>query len=155
MIESAKDSRHFFLRVLLLWSVRFRTGSPPEQGSCMAASRSTREIAPVPIEIPARLRKVCFALCAMNLTLCLMAYLARVWIYDRNGLGIPTDFIGLSAAGRLALDGLAAQASDWEILKRIAVAQLGQDFAGIITWHYPPPFLFVASLLALLPYSLA
>src|SRR6266481_9599087 len=81
MIESAKDSRHFFLRVLLLWSVRFRTGSPPEQGSCMAASRSTREIAPVPIEIPAWLRKVCFALCAMNLTLCLMAYLARVWIY--------------------------------------------------------------------------
>ena len=121
----------------------------------MAASRSTREIAPVPIEIPAWLRKVCFALCAMNLTLCLMAYLARVWIYDRNGLGISTDFIGLSAAGRLALDGFAAQASDWEILKRIAVAQLGQDFAGKFPWHYPPPFLFVASLLALLPYSVA
>ncbi len=121
----------------------------------MAASRSTREIAPVPIEIPAWLRKVCFALCAMNLTLCLMAYLARVWIYDRNGLGISTDFIGLSAAGRLALDGFAAQASDWEILKRIAVAQLGQDFAGKFPWHYPPPFLFVASVLALLPYSVA
>src|SRR5437016_3592786 len=148
MIESAKDSRHFFLRVLLLWSVRFRTGSPPEQGSCMAASRSTREIAPVPIEIPARLRKVCFALCAMNLTLCLMAYLAGVWIYDRNGLGIPTDFIHIPAAGRLALDGFAAGAFDSDILKRMEVAKLGQDFAGNFPWHYPPPFLFIASVLA-------
>ena len=65
----------------------------------MAASRSTREIAPVQIEIPVRLRKVCFALCAMNLMLCLMAYLAGLWIYDRNGLGIPTDFISFWAAG--------------------------------------------------------
>src|SRR5258708_3914703 len=146
MIESAKDSRHFFLRVLLLWSVRFRTGSPPEQGSCMAASRSTREIAPVPIEIPAWLRKVCFALCAMNLTLCLIAYLAGVWIYDRPGLGFAPVFCGLAAAGRLALEGFAARASDWEILKRIAVAQLGQVFAGNFPWLSPPPFLFVASL---------
>jgi hypothetical protein len=119
----------------------------------MAASRSTREIAP--IQIPARLRKVCFALCAMNLTLCLMAYLAGVWIYDRNGLGIPTDFIGISAAGRLALDGFAAQAFDGDILKRMEVAKLGQDFAGNFPWHYPPPFLFIASVLALLPYSVA
>jgi len=80
----------------------------------MAASRSTLEITQLQIEIPARLRKVCFALGAMNLTVCLMAYLARVWIFDRNGLGILTDFIGLPAAGRLALDGLAAQAYDWK-----------------------------------------
>ena len=45
MIESAEDSRHSFLRALLLWSVRFRTGSAPEQGSRMAASRSALEIA--------------------------------------------------------------------------------------------------------------
>src|SRR5258706_7178779 len=125
MIESAKDSRLFFLRVLLLWSVRFRTGSPPEQGSCMAASRSTREIAPVQIEIPAPLRKVCFALCAMNLTLCLVAYLLRAWIYDRNGLGIPADFVSFYAAGRLVLEGFPAQAFDWDILRRIEVATLG------------------------------
>jgi arabinofuranan 3-O-arabinosyltransferase len=121
----------------------------------MAASRSTREIAPVQIEIPVRLRKVCFALCAMNLMLCLMAYLAGVWIYDRNGLGIPTDFVQIPAAGRLALDGFAAQVFDSDILKRMEVAQLGQDFAGNFPWQYPPPFLFIASVLALLPYSVA
>ena len=121
----------------------------------MAASRSTLEIAPVQIEIPARLRKVCFALCAMNLTLCLMAYLAGVWIDDRNGLGIPTDFVQIPAAGRLALDGFAAQVFDADILKRMEVAQLGQDFPGKFPWQYPPPFLFIASVLALLPYAVA
>jgi hypothetical protein len=121
----------------------------------MAASRSTLEIAPVQIKIPARLRKVCFALCAMNLTLCLVAYFVRAWIYDRNGLGIPTDFISFWAAGRLVLDGFPAQAFDWDILRRIEVAKLGQDFAGNYPWHYPPPFFFVASVLALLPYSVA
>src|SRR4051794_24644989 len=112
------------------------------------ASDSTFEIAHLQIEIPAWLRKVCFALCAMNVTVCLMAYLARVWIFDRNGLGLLRDFPGLSAAGRLALDGFAAQASDGKILKRIAVAQLGQVFASKIPWHSPPPYLFVASVLA-------
>ena len=30
------------------------------------------------------------------------------------------------------------------------VVVLGQDFVGYFAWHYPPPFLFVASLLAML-----
>ena len=76
----------------------------------MATSRFTREGASVQIEIPALLRRACFALGAINLTLCLIAYLLRVWIYDRNGLGIPTDFVSFWAAGRLALDGMPAQA---------------------------------------------
>jgi arabinofuranan 3-O-arabinosyltransferase len=121
----------------------------------MAASHSTREVAPIQIEIPAQLRKVCFALCAMNLTLCLMAYLAGVWIYDRNGLGIPGDFLQIPAAGRLALDGFAAQVFDPDVLKRMEVAKLGHDFENNYPWHYPPPFLFIASVLALLPYSVA
>ncbi|WP_426442441.1 glycosyltransferase family 87 protein [Bradyrhizobium genosp. P] len=84
-----------------------------------------------------------------------MAYLVHVWIYDRNGLPVSTDFIGFWAAGRLVLDGFPAQVFDWDILRRIEDAKLGQDFAGNYPWHYPPPFLFVASALALLPYSAA
>ena len=30
-----------------------------------------------------------------------------------------------------------------------------QDFIGYFAWHYPPPFLFVASLLAQFPYGVA
>jgi arabinofuranan 3-O-arabinosyltransferase len=72
----------------------------------MAASRSAFDIAPVQIKFPARLWNVCFVLCAMYLTLCVVAYFVRAWIYDRNGLGIPADFISFWAAGRLALDAL-------------------------------------------------
>jgi arabinofuranan 3-O-arabinosyltransferase len=87
------------------------------------------------------------------LALCPVAYFSSWWIYDPKGLGIPTDFINVWAAGRLVLDGLPAQAYDWDIQKQIEVAKLGQDFVGYFAWHYPPPFLFVASLLAMLPFT--
>src|SRR5256885_1615388 len=115
----------------------------------MAASRSTREIAP--IQIPARLRKVCFALCAMSLTLCLMAFLGGVRLYGRTGLGIPPASLHTPAAGRPALDGFAAQAFDSNILKQMEAAKPGKVFAAIFPWLSPPPFLFIASVLALLP----
>ena len=35
------------------------------------------------------------------------------------------------------------------------MALLGQNFTGYFAWHYPPPFLFVASLLAHFPYAVA
>ncbi|MGY8637455.1 glycosyltransferase family 87 protein [Bradyrhizobium sp. 14AA] len=121
--------------------------------------RSSHEAASAQTKIPASSRKMLFAvlfvLSAANLTACLIAYLLKVWIYDRNGLGIPADFISFWAAGRLALDGLPTQAFDWEIHRQVQVAALGQDFAGSFPWHYPPPFLFVASLMALLPYGAA
>ena len=37
------------------------------------------------------------------------------------------------------LDGLPAQAYDWDIQKQVEVAKLGQDFVGYFAWHYPPP----------------
>ena len=121
----------------------------------MAASLSTLKTAPEQPQIPAWLLRVCLVLCVVNVTLCLVAYFSHWWIYDPNGLGIPTDFINVWAAGRLVLDGIPAQAYDWDIQKQVEVAKLGQDFVGYFAWHYPPPFLFVASLLAQFPYSVA
>ena len=121
----------------------------------MTASLSTLKTANEPAPIPEWLVKVCLVLAVANVTLCLVAYFSHWWVYDPNGLGIPTDFINVWAAGRLVLDGLPAQAYDWDIQKQVEVAKLGQDFVGYFAWHYPPPFLFVASLLAQLPYQLA
>jgi Glycosyltransferase family 87 len=121
----------------------------------MAAFRSTFEPAPEQAAIPAWLVRVCLVLAVANVTLCGVAYFSHWWVYDPNGLGIPTDFINVWAAGRLVLDGLPAQAYDWDIQKQVEVAKLGQDFVGYFAWHYPPPFLFVASLLAQLPYKVA
>jgi len=105
--------------------------------------------------IPASLMNVCFVLFVINVSFFPAAYFSHWWIYDPQGLGIPTDFVNVWAAGRLVLDGHPAQAYDWDIQKQIEVALLGQDFTGYFAWHYPPPFLFVASLLAQLPYSVA
>ena len=120
----------------------------------MTASLSTFRTAGEQASIPAWLVRVCLVLAVANVVLCLSAFLSR-WVYNADGLDVPTDFINVWAAGRLVLDGLPAQAYDWDIQKQVEVAKLGQDFVGYFAWHYPPPFLFVASVLAQLPYRVA
>jgi hypothetical protein len=121
----------------------------------MATPLSVPTIPSEPSAVPAVLLNTCFVLFVINASFFPAAYFSHWWIWDPNGLGIPTDFVNVWAAGRLVLDGLPAQAYDWDIQKQVEVAKLGQDFVGYFAWHYPPPFLFVASLLAQLPYQLA
>jgi hypothetical protein len=105
--------------------------------------------------VPAALFNVCFVLFVINASFFPTAYFSHWWIYDPSGLGIPTDFINVWAAGRLVLDGHPALAYDWDIQKQVEVAELGQSFFGNFAWHYPPPFLFVAAFLAQFPYAVA
>jgi arabinofuranan 3-O-arabinosyltransferase len=105
--------------------------------------------------IPPALFNACFALLVINACYFPAAYVSGMWIWELSGLGIPTDFVNVWAAGRLVLDGHPQLAYDWDIQRGIELALLGQDFPGYFAWHYPPPFLFVASLLAMLPYSVA
>ena len=121
----------------------------------MAAIAAPPNIAPAQEAVPAALLNVCFVLFVINLSFFPVAYFAHWWIWNPAGLGIPTDFVNVWAAGRLVLEGNPAWAYDWNIQKEVEVALLGQDFIGYFAWHYPPPFLFVASLLARFPYSIA
>ncbi len=105
--------------------------------------------------IPPVLLKACFVLFVVNATFFPAAFFAHGWIFDDKGLGIPTDFVNVWSAGRLVLEGHAAQAYDWDIQKQLQVAVLGQSYPGNFAWHYPPPFLFVATLLAHFPYAVA
>jgi hypothetical protein len=105
--------------------------------------------------VPAVLFNVCFVLCAINVSYFPAAYFSHWWIWDPAGLGIPIDFVNVWAAGRLVLEGHPAQAWDWDIQRKIELALLRQEFPGYFAWHYPPPFLFVASLLAQFPYTVA
>jgi hypothetical protein len=111
--------------------------------------------APEQSAIPASLLNACFVLSVINASYFPAAYFSHWWIYDPNGLGIPTDFVNVWAAGRLVLDGHPALAYDWDIQRQVELALLRQDFIGYFAWHYPPPFLFVASFLAQFPYSVA
>src|SRR3979409_1918450 len=81
--------------------------------------------------IPASLMNVCFVLFVIHVSFFPAAYFSHWWIYDPNGLGIPTDFVNVWAAGRLVLDGHPAQAWDWDIQKQLEVALLGRTSSAI------------------------
>jgi arabinofuranan 3-O-arabinosyltransferase len=121
----------------------------------MATPVPASTIAPERSRTPSALLNVCFVLFVINASFFPAAFSAHWWIFDGNGLGIPTDFVNVWSAGRLVLDGHPAQAYDWEIQKQVQIAVLGQSYEGNFAWHYPPPFLFIASLLAHFPYSVA
>ena len=119
----------------------------------MAAQQTSPTSAPP--AIPPALFNACFALLVINVSYFPVAWIQGMWIWEASGLGIPTDFVNVWAAGKLVLDGHPALAYDWDIQRGIELALLGQEFPGYFAWHYPPPFLFVASLLAMLPYAVA
>ena len=74
------------------------------------------------------------------------------WLVDAQGRAIANDFVNVWAAGKLALEGQAAAAYDWTVHKAMEVRAVGHAFENYFGWHYPPTFLFVAALLALIPY---
>jgi glycosyl transferase family 87 len=121
----------------------------------MATSHSAATVDRKYSAIPPVLFNACFALAVINVCYFPVAYVQGMWIWEASGLGIPTDFVNVWAAGKLVLDGHPALAYDWDIQKQVELALLGQDFPGYFAWHYPPPFLFVAALLAMLPYAAA
>jgi arabinofuranan 3-O-arabinosyltransferase len=82
-------------------------------------------------------------------------YLQGDFLTDRQGRPIANDFVNVVAAGRLARDGKAATAYDWPLHKQAEIQAIGHDFDDYYGWHYPPPFLFVATALAALPYLAA
>ena len=121
----------------------------------MATAVSAPKITAAPDGVPSALFNVCFVLLVINLTIFPAAYFSHAWIYDEHGLGVPTDFVNVWAAGRMVLEGHPALAYDWDLEKQVELALLKQDFIGYFAWHYPPPFLFVASFLAQFPYAAA
>jgi arabinofuranan 3-O-arabinosyltransferase len=72
-----------------------------------------------------------------------------------DGGGVPSDFVNVWAAGKLALAGHAASAYDWPAHKLAEESAVGHAFDGYYVWSYPPTFLFAAAALALLPYTTA
>jgi arabinofuranan 3-O-arabinosyltransferase len=105
--------------------------------------------------ISPHLLQACMALFLVNAALFLVMSFSNRWLFDAQGLGVPTDFVNVWSAGWLVLQGHPATAYDWDIQKQAEIAVLGRDYVGNFAWHYPPPFLFVAAFLARFPYSVA
>ena len=71
-----------------------------------------------------------------------------------DGLGRPlgTDFSNVWTAGSMALDGRAAEVWSWQAQFEVQRELHGKPDVDLFGWHYPPPFLLVATMLAILPY---
>jgi hypothetical protein len=73
---------------------------------------------------------------------------------DYQGRPLGSDFSNVYAAGTYVLEGRPAAPFDWSAQYAREQAIFGQttQFYG---WHYPPFFLFIAGVLATMPYLLA
>ena len=74
---------------------------------------------------------------------------------DFLGRPLGTDFSNVWSAGWMALHGQAAEAWDWGTQAAVQRAVHHDPQVPFYGWHYPPPFMLVAALLALLPYVAA
>jgi len=112
------------------------------------------DIAPTRTALARPIELLCFALIAAHAVYLADSYWQGTWLVAANG-GVPSDFVNVWAAGKLAWQGLPADAYNWPVHKSVEVVAVGHPFDGYFGWHYPPTFLFVAALLALMPYAAA
>ncbi|MDI1296776.1 MAG: glycosyltransferase family 87 protein [bacterium] len=74
---------------------------------------------------------------------------------DSLGRPLGTDFSNVWTAGWMADHGQAPQAWDWPTHHAVQKATHHDPNIPFYGWHYPPPFLIIATLLAQFPYTLA
>lgn len=93
---------------------------------------------------------------------CIVSLLTIGWLLatshgtlDSSGRPLGTDFSNVWTAGKMVLDGRAAEAWSWPQHFAVQRAIHQSETVDVFGWHYPPPFLLIASLLATMPYVLA
>ncbi len=74
------------------------------------------------------------------------------WIVDATGLPRTNEFMGLRAAGDLALQGRAAEAYVWTRHEQQMATIAGRDGMAYFPFPYPPIFFLLLAALATLPY---
>jgi Glycosyltransferase family 87 len=101
---------------------------------------------------PERIRAV--SLISLMTTLVMMGGLFATSHGTVDALHRPlgTDFSNVWTAGRMALDHKAAAAWDWPAHFAVQQELHKNPDIPFYGWHYPPPFLLVAMLLAKIPY---
>src|SRR5580698_637121 len=103
-------------------------------------------------ELTPAVELACFALCVANLALLAAMFMQGSWLIGADGQPVAADFVNFWAAGRQVLDGHPDLAYVSSIHKAMEAAAVGHGFDGDYPLIYPPTFLFVTTLLALVPY---
>ena len=101
-----------------------------------------------------RVRLVAVALLAASLLGLTFLVVTSDGLSDRSGRPLGTDFSNVYAAGTYVLEGQPAAPFEpaRQFAREQAIFGAATQFYG---WHYPPFFLALAALLALMPYALA
>ena len=102
-----------------------------------------------------RMRGVALLTGAISLATLLYLLAGRSGTLDGWGRPLGTDFSNVYAAGQMALAGRADEVWSWDSHYAVQQAIHHDPNVPFYGWHYPPPFLLIASALALLPYLLA
>lgn len=102
-----------------------------------------------------RVRGVCTLLLATNVLTWIALLATAHGTLDWMGRPIGTDFSDVYAAGWMADHGRAAAAWIWPEHYRVQQMLHHDRAVPFYGWHYPPPFLLIASILATLPYLAA
>jgi hypothetical protein len=95
----------------------------------------------------------------VSLPLCLISTTIMLWpaangLRDRSGATFGHDLSQIWVAGATALSGEPAAVYDIARHHAHLIEMFGPN-AALFSWHYPPVFLLVAALLALVPYAYA
>src|SRR5688572_32390037 len=104
-----------------------------------------------------RERAIRIAVIAGLVSLAILTYLLATssGTLDARGRPLGTDFSNVWTAGKMALDGRAAEVWNWDAHFRVQQQFHGRTDIALFGWHYPPPFLLIAAALATMPYLLA
>jgi hypothetical protein len=97
---------------------------------------------------------VAFALVVAHISYLAAVFVKGQWLLEADG-GIASDFTYFWAAGYQVLHGHAVDAYDAKLHGAAQAIALGHPVPGHYPFIYPPPFLFVAAILALFPYVAA
>jgi hypothetical protein len=101
---------------------------------------------------PERLRRIAAVSCVISLFCVTWLLGTSHGTLDSSGRPLGTDFSNVWTAGQMALDGRAAAVWSWPDHFAVQQAVHGSPTVDVFGWHYPPPFLLLAALLATLPY---
>lgn len=97
--------------------------------------------------------RISVALGVFNVIAIVALFATSDGVRDYDGRPLGTDYANVYAAGKMALEGDALAAFD----PAYHLAKQGEIFNDpdipVYGWHYPPFFLMIAALLAILPYT--
>ncbi len=99
-----------------------------------------------------RAKRIAFVSGLFSVAIISFLYSSSGGTLDWLGRPLGTDFSQVWTAGRMVLDGRAAEVWNWDSHRAVQMAFHGPKLSEWYGWHYPPPFLLIAAAFASLPY---